>query len=143
MKFFINLNKISAIYALALSVAIELIINVTHISEVTGWEWDTAYIVVAAINVVGLLLATLLFIYLTKKWLIGRKMNYWSLFLWFPYFLLFFLLSNYLVPFRSGGIFPRYSLLIDGSVLLFPVYILFINMFATPIKEADEDHMQE
>ena len=140
MKSFFNINKISALYALALSIAIELIINVTHISEVTGWEWDTVYIIVAAINVMGLLLATLLFIFLTKKWLIGSKVNYWSLILWFPYFLVFFFLFNYLFPFRSGEIFPRYSLLIYGSMLFFPVYLLFIDMLAMPIKGTEEDN---
>jgi hypothetical protein len=40
MQFFIKLNTISALYALALFIAIELIINVSHISEVYGFEWD-------------------------------------------------------------------------------------------------------
>ncbi|MCM2535373.1 hypothetical protein NDK43_27320 [Neobacillus pocheonensis] len=140
MKFFIKLNTISALYALALFIAIELIINVSHISRLTGWEWDNVYIVIAAINVIGLLLSTILFICLTKKWIIGRKNSYWSLLLWVPYFILFFSFFTVLFPINSGvTLFPRFSLLIYGSVILYPVYILFINLYASPLSTDDEE----
>ncbi|SDN04582.1 hypothetical protein SAMN05443253_107268 [Bacillus sp. OK048] len=135
MKFFIKLNTISALYALALFIAIELIMNVSRISSLTGWEWDHVYIVVAVINVLGLLLATIIFISLTKKWMVGRKNSYWSLALWVPYFILFLSLFTVFVPFSSGvTLFPRFSLLIFGSSILFPVYIVFINVYATPLR---------
>jgi hypothetical protein len=141
MSFFIRLNTISALYALALFIAIELIINVSHISELTGWEWDHVYIVIAVINVIGLLLATLIFINLTKKWLLGSKKSYCTLILWVPYFIFLFYFFTVFVPLNSGLVlFPRFSLLIFGSGLLFPVYILFIHVFATPIS-TDEGHL--
>ena len=139
MKFFIKLNTISALYALALFIAIELIINVSHISELSGWEWDYVYIIIAVINVIGLLLSTLIFISLTKKWMLGRKNSYWTLILWVPYFIVLFYFFTVFVPLNSGVIlFPRFSLLIFGSALLFPVYILFINVFASPISSDGE-----
>lgn len=142
MKFFIKLNTISALYALALFIAIELIINVSHISRLTGWEWENVYIVIAVINVIGVLLSTILFIYLTKKWTIGRKNNYWSLILWVPYFILFFSFFTVVIPINSGiTLFPRFSLLIYGSVILYPVYILFINLCASPLSLDDEEIM--
>ncbi|MEH7253087.1 hypothetical protein V7111_13240 [Neobacillus niacini] len=135
MKFFIKLNTISALYAFALFIAIELIINVSRISSLTGWEWDHVYILVAVINVLGLLLATIIFINLTKKWMVGRKNSYWSLVLWVPYFILFLSLFTVFVPFSSGvTLFPRFSLLIFGSSILFPVYIVFINVYAAPLR---------
>ncbi|MEH7097741.1 hypothetical protein [Neobacillus vireti] len=135
MKFFIKLNTLSALYAIALFLAIELIINVYHISVLTGWEWDNVYIVIAAINVIGLLLWTILFIFLTKKWTIGRKYSYLSLLLWLPYFILFFSFFPVFIPINAGVmIFPRYNLLIYGSVILYPVYILFINLYASPLS---------
>ncbi len=140
MKFFIKLNTLSAIYGLALFIAIELIINVSHISSITGWAWDTVYIVIAVINVIGLLLSTILFIYLTKIWTIGRKNNYWSLFLWLPYFILFFSFFTIVIPLSSGvTLFPRFNLLIYGSVILYPIYILFINLYAGPISTEEEE----
>ncbi|MEH7494254.1 hypothetical protein [Neobacillus niacini] len=135
MKFFIRLNTISALYALALFIAIELIINVSHISELSGWDWDHVYIVIAVINVIGLLLSTLIFISLTKKWMLSGKNSYWTLILWVPYFILLFYFFTVYVPLNGGlMLFPRFSLLIFGSALLFPVYILFINVFAEPIS---------
>jgi hypothetical protein len=140
MKFFIKLNIISALYAIALFIAIELIINVSHISMLTGWEWDNVYIVIAAINVIGLLLSTILFIYLTKKWTISRKYSYLSLLLWVPYFILFFSFFSVVFPINVGvTLFPRFSLLIYGSVILYPVYILFINLYASPLSTDYEE----
>ncbi|MDQ1000287.1 hypothetical protein QFZ28_000687 [Neobacillus niacini] len=135
MKFFVKLNTISALYALALFIAIELIINVSHISELYGFEWDHVYIVIAIINVIGLLLSTLIFFSLTKKWMLGRKHHYWTLILWVPYFIFLFYFFTVFVPLNTGvTLFPRFSLLIFGSSLLFPVYILFINVIASPIS---------
>jgi len=135
MKFFIKLNIISVLYAIALFIAIELIINVSHISMVTGWEWDNVYIVIAVINVIGLLLSTILFIYLTKKWNTSRKYSFLSLLLWLPYFILFFSFFPVVFPINVGvELFPRFSLLIYGSGILYPVYILFINIYASPLS---------
>ncbi len=140
MKFFIKLNTLSALYALALFIAIELIINVSRFSDITGWDWDRVYFVIAVINVLGLLLATVIFISLTRKWMIGSKHSFWTFILWLPYFMLLFALIRALLPLQFGDtLFPRYSLLIIGSSLLFPVYILFINLYASPLRIEEED----
>lgn len=140
MKYFLRLNTLSALYALALFIAIELIINVSHISEVYGWEWDNVYIAIAIINVIGLLLSTLIFIKLTKKWMLGRKNSYWTLILWVPYFIVLLYFFTVIVPLNPGvTLFPRFSLLIFGSCILFPVYITFINQYALPIRMDDPD----
>ncbi|WP_223282911.1 hypothetical protein, partial [Neobacillus kokaensis] len=135
MRFFIKLNTISALYAIALFIAIELIVNVSHISTLTGWGWDNVYFAIAVINVIGLLLSTFLFVCLTKKWTIGRKYSYLSLLLWAPYFILFFSFFPVVFPINAGvTLFPRFSLLIYGSVILYPVYIFFINLYASPLR---------
>jgi hypothetical protein len=140
MKLFIKLNSISALYALALFIAIELIINVSHISEAYGWEWDHVYIVIAIINVIGLLLATLIFINLTKKWKLGSKNSYWTLILWVPYFIALLYFFTVFTSLNVGVIlFPRFSLLIFGSCILFPVYIFFINSYASPLSMGEEE----
>ncbi|WML38168.1 hypothetical protein RCG19_13135 [Neobacillus sp. OS1-2] len=140
MKFFIKLNTISILNALALFIAIELIVNVSHISRLTGWEWDNVYLIIAVINVIGLLLSTIFFIYLTKKWTLGRKYSYLSLLLWLPYFILCFSFFPVVFPINAGvTLFPRFSLLIYGSVILYPVYLLFINLYATPLRTDYEE----
>ena len=108
MKFFIKLNTISALYALALFIAIELIINVSHISQVYGFEWDHVYIVIAVINVIGLLLATFIFFSITKKWMSGRKHHHWTLILWVPYFIVLFYFFTVFVPLNTGVIPSKY-----------------------------------
>jgi hypothetical protein len=140
MNFFIKLNTISALYAIALFIAIELIVNVSHISTLTGWEWENVYFVIVVINVIGLLLSTILFICLTKKWTIGSKYSYLSLLLWAPYFILFFSFFPAVFPINAGvTLFPRFSLLIYGSVILYPVYILFINIYCSPLRTDYEE----
>ncbi|NHC20472.1 hypothetical protein G6554_19700 [Bacillus sp. MM2020_4] len=140
MKFFIKLNTISILNALALFIAIELIVNVSHISRLTGWKWDNVYLIIAVINVIGLLLSTIFFIYLTKKWTLGRKYSYLSLLLWLPYFILCFSFFPVVFPINAGvTLFPRFSLLIYGSVILYPVYLLFINLYATPLRTDYEE----
>ncbi|EKN70941.1 hypothetical protein BABA_03729 [Neobacillus bataviensis LMG 21833] len=140
MQFFIKLNTLSALNAIALFIAIELIVNVSHISNLTGWEWDNVYIVIAIINVIGLLLSTIFFIFLTKKWTIGSKYSYLSLLLWAPYFILFFSFFPVVFPINEGvTLFPRFSLLIYGSVILYPIYILFINLYASPLRTDNEE----
>ena len=137
---FIKLNSISALYALALFIAIELIINVSHISESYGWAWDHVYIVIAIINVIGLLLATLIFINLTKRWKLGSKNSYWTLILWVPYFIVLLYFFTVFTSLNAGVIlFPRFSLLIFGSCILFPVYIFFINQYASPLSMGEEE----
>lgn len=139
MKYFLKLNTLSALYAIALFIAIELIINVSHISQVYDWAWDQVYIVIAMINVIGLLLFTLLFFYLTKKWMVGRKESYLTLILWVPYFIALLYFFTVYSSLNEGVIlFPRFSLLIFGSALLFPVYILFVHVFATPVSTDQE-----
>jgi hypothetical protein len=140
MMLFIKLNSISALYALALFIAIELIINVSHISESYGWAWDHVYIVIAIINVIGLLLATLIFINLTKRWKLGSKNSYWTLILWVPYFIVLLYFFTVFTSLNAGVIlFPRFSLLIFGSCILFPVYIFFINQYASPLSMGEEE----
>lgn len=72
-----------------LFIAIELILNVYRISRITGWDLVVVTNVGIAIYIMGFVFSTILLLIITKKWMEGRKANFWTLLLWFPYFVLF------------------------------------------------------
>lgn len=136
VKVFIKLNSVSVLYALALFISIGLVINVYRISRVTGWHIDVVIIAISVISLIGLLLSTVLIIYIMKKWKISRKKSYWSAIIWFPYFILFYGSFTYLYPLNSGETwFPIFNLLIYGVILLYPIYIYLVILFATSTEE--------
>ncbi|WP_079524044.1 hypothetical protein [Solibacillus isronensis] len=132
MKKIIKINLISILYALSLFIAIELIINVYRISRITRWNLDAVMMIIPVIILVGLILSTLLVIFLTKKWVLNKKFGYWLALIWCPYFILFYYLFTYLFPLSSGEtLFPIFNILIYGIMVLYPFYILIINRYVT------------
>ena len=128
MKQIIKINFISILYALSLFIAIELIINVYRISRVTEWTLNVVMVIIPAIILVGLILSTLLVIYLTKRWVLNKKNAYWLAIIWCPYFILFYYIFTYLFPLNSGEtLFPIFNILIYGIIVLYPFYILIIS----------------
>lgn len=127
MKNILKLNFISILYALSLFIAIELIINVYRISRITGWNLDVVMITIPVIILTGLILATLLVIHFTKRWMLNKKLAYWLALIWCPYFILFYYIFTYLFPLSSGEtLFPIFNILIYGIIVLYPFYILII-----------------
>lgn len=132
MKKFIKINFISILYALSLFIAIELVINVYRISRITGWNLDVVVIVIPLIILIGFIISTILIIGLIKKMMIKRKFGYWLALIWFPYFLFFYYMFTYLFPLNSSETwFPLFNILIYGIIILYPIYILFINRYFT------------
>lgn len=132
MKKFIKINFISILYALSLFIAIELVINVYRISRITGRNLDVVVIVIPLIILIGFIISTILIIGLIKKMKIKRKFGYWLALIWFPYFLFFYYMFTYLFPLNSSETwFPLFNILIYGIIILYPIYILFINRYFT------------
>lgn len=75
MNQFLKINGISIFYAIFLLVPTELMVNVYRISRVTGWAIDTVNTITTSTIFVGLILGTILFYLLTKKWLGRTKWN--------------------------------------------------------------------
>jgi hypothetical protein len=130
MKYFLKLNTVSILYALMIFALFELIVNEHRISRITGFTIDKVNTYIGVSIVVGILLGTISLFFLTKKWLRERKANFWTIILWFPYFVLFILLFAKLFPINYGGDDPGpgVGLLILGVMMFFPIYILFINL---------------
>ncbi|WP_312115427.1 hypothetical protein [Brevibacillus reuszeri] len=133
MKHFIKLNVVSILYALMIFVPLELMVNVYRISRITGIDIGVVTIGSGIATIVGFILGTTLFFFLTNKWLNGRKMNYWTIILWVPYFVLFgYLFASYF-PITYGGDDPNPAtgLVAIGALLSFPFYILIINLIGS------------
>lgn len=129
MNQLLKINGISIFYAIFLLVPTELMVNVYRISRVTGWAIDTVNTITTSTIFVGLILGTILFYLLTKKWLGRTKWNYITILSWIPYFVLFVYMFASLFPMtnRADDPNPVTGLLIIGMVLLYPIYIFLIN----------------
>ncbi|ASN03885.1 hypothetical protein [Virgibacillus necropolis] len=135
MKFFLKLNAISALYGFIFFIASELMLNVYRISEITGWELGFVTNVGVAIYIIGFILSTTLFINVRRKWLENRKAIFWSIILWFPYFILFIYLFASLFPITNPANEPNpgVGLIIMGAVIFYPFYLLLINLVGAGI----------
>ncbi len=79
MRFFIRLNVSSFLYALFPFAVLELMANVYRISRVTGWELSHVNKLILAFCVAGIILSSIVFPRLIRRWLDGRKACYFSL----------------------------------------------------------------
>lgn len=111
-------------------------INIYRISRLTGWDIGTVNTTVGVINIIGFIVCTILFIILIKNWLEGRKSNYWTILLWFPYFVLLIYIFASLFPINYGGDKPNpvTGLVAIGVMIVFPMYLALINIIGTGIS---------
>ena len=129
MKYFLKLNAASLLYALLAVLPLELMLNVYRITRLSGWEIETVNALTAIFFFINLIGGTLLFFRLTEKWLGGRKLNYITSILWFPYFILFVFLFATLLPitYRGDDPSPVTGLLMMFGIIVYPVYILILT----------------
>ncbi|WP_258832177.1 hypothetical protein [Peribacillus frigoritolerans] len=129
MKFFLKLNGISILYAFMIFVPLELMVNVYRISRLTNWNIGNVNILIGFTNVVAFVAGTILLLFLTKKWMKVRKVKFWTVILWVPYFVLFVYIFASLFPITHGGDAPNpvTGLLAIGALIVYPIYILIIN----------------
>lgn len=136
MKYFIKLNAISIFYALALFVAIELMLNVYRISRLTGLELGSVSNLMPIVIFVGFIGATFVFIFLTKRWMQGRKSSYWSALLWVPYLVIFVNIFASLFPIKDPGEIPHpgVGLVLIGSCIVYPFYVALVNLIGVNLR---------
>lgn len=137
MKYFFKLNVVSILYALMILFPIELMANVYRISRLTGWNIGDVTTLSSITIVVVFIFDIILLFFLTKKWLKGRKANFWTVILWVPYFVLFAYIIASLFPITYGGDAPNPStgLLAIGALMIFPIFILIINFIGFTSEE--------
>lgn len=110
-------------------VPLELMLNVYRISRLTNWEIGTVNILTGITLIIEIIGGTILILFLTKKWLGGRKANFFTVILWVPYFVLLIYVIASLFPITNGGDTPNpvTGLLAIGVVIVYPFYILILN----------------
>ena len=128
MKFFLKLNLMSILYALFLFIPIELMMNVYRIDRLTGWGIGTVNTVMGVSFIVVFVFFTILLVFLTNRWMNGRKAAYWTTVLWLPYFISFIYAFAWLFPITYGGDDPNpvTGLLSLGAMMVYPFFILII-----------------
>jgi hypothetical protein len=131
MKYFFKVNVVSILYAMIVFIPLELMLNVYRISRLTNWEVGTVNILSGVLLIVLIISGTLLIFFVTKKWLGIRRANFWTVILWVPYFVLFIFIFASLFPITNGGDYPNpvTGLLAIGGLLVYPFYILTLNLF--------------
>lgn len=128
MKFFLKLNLMSILCGLFLFIPIELMMNVYRIDRLTGWGIGTVNTVIGVSFIVIFVFFTILLVYLTNRWMDGRKAAYWTTVLWLPYFIFFIYVFARLFPITYGGDDPNpvTGLLSLGAMMVYPIFILII-----------------
>ena len=139
MKYFMKLNVISILYAIMVFIPIELMVNVYRISRLTKWEIDTVKNLTGITLIVEIIGGTILILFLTKKWLEGRKSKFWTVILWVPYWILFIIVFAFLFPITNAGDKPNPAtgLLVIGGLIIYPLYTLTLN-FIVDMTSNDE-----
>lgn len=142
MRFFLKLNVVSILYAFMLFVPVELMLNAYRVSRLTGWNLDNLLIAMSIVVIIGFISSTMFLIFLTKKWMINRKSAFWSMLLWFPYLVIFVFIFVTLFPINNPADQPGPGggIIILGALILYPFYLLLINVFGTGIGLTEDEY---
>lgn len=133
MKNFIRLNFISFIYAISILLPFELTINTLRISRLTNLAIDTISILSVLAVILGFLIGSIGIIFIARKWTETPKWFHSSAVLWIPYFILLVFIIASLFPATNLQDIPSAGtgFIAFGMLVVFPVYIIFINHLAT------------
>lgn len=131
MRTFLKLNFISALYGILFTIPYIISLYLFVIARISGLNFDLISVIFLLIFAILYVAAIFGFYFLTKKWMEGNPVRFWSVILWFPYFMLFTLIADGLLPeiseqdkLSGGGGF-----IILAFMLFYPIYILFVNIF--------------
>lgn len=131
MRNLLKLNAISALYGLLFFIEIELIANIYRISRVTGWDINRVDKMVCILNIAIFIFSTAALVFATYKYMNGINLRYFSTILWFPYLALYIYVLSSCFPItdprEQPG--PGVGIIGMGSIIIYPFYIAFINMF--------------
>ncbi|WP_375102628.1 hypothetical protein ACDZ28_20370 [Paenibacillus sp. RS8] len=133
MRYFIKLNVLSAFYAFMLFVVIGLLVNIYRISRISGLELGKVDNLLLIFMLVLFIFSSIGFVWITKKYLNGRKSKYFTAILWYPYLFLFVNLFATWFPITEAADKPApvTGLIIIGAMIIYPFYIVIINIIAS------------
>lgn len=133
MKYLIKLNILSSLYALMFFIMIQLAVNIYRISRITGLDIGHIDRKIFIFDLILFIASSILFFIFTKKYMNGKKANYFTTILWLPYLILFIYLFASWLPITEPADKPApvTGLIILGAAIIYPLYIVIINLFAT------------
>lgn len=133
MKYLFKLNILSSLYALMFFIMIQLAVNIYRISRITGLDIGHVDRKIFIFDLILFIASSILFFIFTKKYMNGKKANYFTTILWLPYLILFIYLFASWLPITEPADKPALvtGLIILGAAIIYPLYIVIINLFAT------------
>ncbi|WP_088044655.1 hypothetical protein [Bacillus sp. EAC] len=137
MNYFLKLNAVSAIYGFIAYLFINSLISSEQIQGLTGLNTKIIWNILLGVAILLLIASFVIIPLLTKKWLECRLWSVFSSVMWFPYFVLFLVLTGFLFPnndldddnFGAG-------LIMMFFLIFYPVYILITTFIGTRLKKA-------
>lgn len=127
MKYFAKLNLLALLYGFALFVVTELMLNCYRLEMIAHWfNFNLQEILLLVLLVVF----TIAFCFITKRYFSSGKLKYILSVLWIPYYVILTFLSSYLLPATNRGDDPPpvLGLVLCGLWFIYPFYIAVINV---------------
>jgi len=132
---FLKINAISIIYAVALLIPLEGLLNVYRLNRTTGISsnviWYGSFFIGIGLAIAALSLSSLLH-------MSYRKVQKVSCILWLPYFLGMVYLMNRLFPMTNEGDSPGpiVGFILIGSLLMYPFFLLITSSIVRSTSES-------
>lgn len=137
MNYFLKLNGLSILYALAFFIHVELLLNVYRISRVTGLEISSVSNWGTIIFFLELIVGSFIFYKMNVHFLPKSKLNYLAILLWIPYSLLLLLGFATVFPITDAGDKPNpvTGLILFAEMVIYPLILWFIIGMANSREE--------
>ena len=136
-----KVNAISIVYAVALLIPLEGLLNVYRLNRTTGISstviWYGSFFVGIVLTIAALSLSSLLH---TSY----RKVQKVSCILWLPYFFGMVYLMNRLFPMTNEGDAPGpiAGFILIGSLLVYPFFLLIMSSIVKSVSESKKLHIK-
>jgi hypothetical protein len=133
MKVFVKLNIISAFYALVLFIQLQPMLNIYRLVRITDWSFGTIYMLVAIFNLFVFIISTIVFLFITRKYLRQGNLRFLLTLLWIPFYAIITLIFYSLFPITIRGEEPApvLGLVFIGVFFIYPFYIAFLNIISS------------
>lgn len=119
-------------------IASTFIVRADRFSELTRFEIGIVYIFLGLFAFIMISMLTWLSVSLTKKWMKNRISAFFTVLLWVPYSIILIKLINTTFPVQTPYTDYGAGFQMLGIVLVFPLYVLVLNVFGTGIGLTEE-----
>ncbi|MCA1013030.1 hypothetical protein [Halobacillus halophilus] len=137
MAYFGKINTVSILFAFLFFAALELMVNTYRLSRLLNVE--VSVVVDVSIILLGIWLAggvIVCYLFITR-WLEKRKSDYFTVILWFPYFILMTSIFVFLFPIHhpADDPAPVLGFVIIGGLIVYPAILAFIICISHNVRK--------